>query len=555
MQTGNLREGVPHPSRSLGYQILRWAETYIVQPDGENAGEPWQFTIEQKRFILWLYAIDAKGKWLYSTACLRRSKGWGKPVLAALAIIEFIGPCRFSHFDENGFPVGKRVRLPLVQIAATSIDQTANTRDMIRQMLASSPAEFEYDLEIGKERIQFRSGRPGRIEPVTSSSRTLEGARPTFVVGDETHHWVPSNGGTTVFETLDRNIRKTAGSGSRMVESTNAFNPNEDSVAQRTYEAFQKKPNGKLLYDCVEAESDEIDLNDIEAVELGLRQAYGDSHWVDIQGLIDAIQDPRTSQAQAYRFYLNKIQESADAWMAKPIWDGLADDTDPIKAGDQISIGFDGSLYSDSTAIVGCRLRDGKLFMIHLDEQPDPKFSKNAADWQVDTLLVDKRMREAFATHRVEWVYADPSYWQNVVGTWALDFTEADRDNRDIVFEFSPARARQMCEAIERFHTAAHLAEGIRHDGNPDLARHVANAVTYEVPQGHLIRKESKKSRKKIDAAIAAVLAYEARAEAIADGRMRVRRRARLRTGWSLNRPETVGSENPCSVRRPASIR
>ncbi|WP_248964358.1 terminase TerL endonuclease subunit [Sphaerisporangium perillae] len=456
---------------------------------------------------------------------------WGKtPVLAALAIVEFIGPCRFSYFDEAGFPVAKPVGLPLIQIAATSIDQTANTRDMIRGMLANSPAEVEYDLEIGKERIQFRSGRPGRIEPVTSSSRGLEGARPTFVVGDETHHWVPNNGGTAVFEVLDRNVRKTAGAGSRIVESTNAFNPNEDSVAQRTYDAYLKKPNGKLLYDCVEADSDEIDLKDEDAVRLGLRQAYGDSKWVDLDGLVAAIQDPRTSQAQAYRFYLNKIQESADAWMAKPVWDGLRKDDDPIKAGDQIAIGFDGSLYSDSTAIVGCRLRDGKLFMIHLDEQPDPQFSKLAADWQVDTLLVDKRMREAFSTYRVEWLYADPSYWQNVVGTWALDFKEKDKDGREIVFEFSPQRALQMTKAVERMHTAAHLAEDICHDGNPDLGRHVANAVVYEVPQGVLIRKESKRSKKKIDAAIAAILAYEARAEAIADGRMKVRRKARLRS-------------------------
>ncbi|GAA4210571.1 hypothetical protein GCM10022252_78570 [Streptosporangium oxazolinicum] len=435
MQSGNLPEGVPHPTRSLGYQILRWGERYLVQPDGENAGDPWVFTTEQKRFILWLYAIDPKGRWLYDTACLRRSKGWGKtPVLAALAIVEFIGPCRFSHFDENGYPVGKAVRLPLVQIAATSIDQTANTRDMVRGMLANSPAEIEYVIEIGKERIQFRNGRPGRIEPVTSSSRGLEGARPTFCLGDETHHWVPSNGGVAVFEVLDRNVRKTAGAGSRFVESTNAHNPNEDSVAQRTYEAYLKRPNGRLLYDCVEADSDEIDLRDLGAVELGLRQAYGDSHWVDIAGLLEAIQDPRTTVSQAYRFYLNKIQESSDAWMAKPVYDGLLSNVDPIMPGDQISIGFDGSLYSDSTAIVGCRLRDGKLFLIHLDEQPDPKFSKNAADWQVDTLLVDRKMREAFATYRVMWIFADPSYWQNVVGTWALDFKEKDPEGRDIVW-------------------------------------------------------------------------------------------------------------------------
>ncbi|MEU2513769.1 hypothetical protein [Streptomyces syringium] len=114
-------------------------------------------------------------------ASSREGLGFSKtPLLAALAIVEFIGPCRFSHFDEDGLPVGKRVPLPLVQIAATSLDQTANTRDMIRGMLAESPAEREFNLDIGKGLIQFKDGRPGRIEPVTSSSRGLEGARPTF---------------------------------------------------------------------------------------------------------------------------------------------------------------------------------------------------------------------------------------------------------------------------------------------------------------------------------------------------------------------------------------
>jgi len=46
-----------------------------------------------------------------------------------------------------------------------------------------------------------------------------------------------------------------------------------------------------------------------------------------------------------------------------------------------------------------------------------------------------------------------------------------------------------------------------------------------ETPQGTILRKDRPKSRKKIDAAVAAVLAYEARGDAIADGRMK--RRAR----------------------------
>lgn len=523
-QTGNLPKGVPTPYETLGYQILRWCESYIVQPDGETAGEPWRFTPEQKRFLLWAYSIDENGQWRYQRVSLRRSKGWGKtPLLAAIAIIEFIGPCRFGGWNEDGTPKAVPVQLPLIQIAAVSLEQTANTRDMIRGMLAESPAEDAYGLEIGKERIQFRDGRPGRIEPVASSSRGLEGARPTFVICDETHHWIENNSGVYVYETLQRNVDKTMRQGSRLMQTTNAFNPNENSVAQRTYDSF-RDGTPRLLYDCREGQPVE-DLTDREAVMAALKDAYGDSHWAPIEGLVDLATDPQTPNAVFWRFYLNQIAESADHWIDKYTWDGLEDSSDPIKAGDQIAIGFDGSLRSDSTAIVGCRLRDGKLFLIHLQEKPE-----HEEDWQVNTFAVDRAMRQAVETYRVEWVCADPSYWQNLVGVWALDFKERDRNGRDIVFEFPPQQRKKMAAAIERFHTAVVLAQEICHDGNEDLARHITNAVTYEVPQGILITKENRNSKKKIDAAMAAVLAYEARGLAIEDGRMRLKRRARMRT-------------------------
>ncbi|MDX3206057.1 terminase [Streptomyces scabiei] len=512
-QTGNIPKGVPHPTRSLGYQIIRWAQKYIVQPDGEDAGQPWKFTPEQLRFVLWMYAIDENGRWLYRTAALRRAKGWGKtPLLAALCIVEFVGPARFSHFDENGMPVGKRVPLPLVQIAATSLDQTANTRDMIRGMLAESPAEAEYNIEIGKGLIQFKDGRPGRIEPVTSSSRGLEGARPSFVVCDEVHHWIESNQGVYVWETLDRNVQKTAGAGSRLIETTNAYNPNENSIAQRTHEAVVGGA-GRLLYDCVEAEKD-VDLKDREAVIAAIIDAYGDSHWVDVEGIADAIQDPRTPAAVAYRFYLNNIQENADGWMSKDEWELCFQDDDPIRPGDQVAIGFDGSIRGDATGLVGCRLRDGKLFLLHLQENPR---NPNQPDWEVDVLAVEAAVANAFRMYQVEWFYGDPPYWQEAIGRWSIEHGD------DYVFEYWTNKPTRMAQATERFRTAA-MVQDLKHDGNEDISRHVLNAVTREVPQGTLIIKDSPRSKKKIDLAVCSILAFEARADAIADGRLKKRR-------------------------------
>lgn len=532
MQTGNIP--AYEPELTIGHHVLWWAEKNIRQPDGENAGEPFKFTPEQRHFILWFYAVDRRGKWVYRTAALRRAKGWGKsPLLAALCIIEFLGPARFWKFVD-GEAIGRSVAAPWVQLAATAIHQTVNTMDSIRGMLVESPLAAE--LDIGKTIVQFKDGRPGKIEPVTSNSATLEGGRPTFAVLDETHHWTESNGGWKVQEVIDRNIRKNPGGLARYIETTNAYNPAQNSTAQKTHEAVLAGAK-TILYDCVEAPEvdNEWDIKD-RANEAELRSmvkvAYGDSHWIDIDSILEAIYDPRTSVATAFRFYLNAIKESADNWIPKATIEALTDLSEVKPSADrrnktQIAVGFDGSLYHDSTAIVGCELATGKLFLIGLWECPtDPK---DAEDWSVPVFEVDARMRWANETYEIVWGYADESYWQNIVGGWSLDF-KWGKNEKDVMFAFSPQRPRQMAAAIERFETACKVRQGICFDGNEDLKRHILNAARFETPHGDLIRKESKNSRKRIDAAIAAVLAYEARADALADGRGRKKRKGQLRS-------------------------
>ncbi|GHF38571.1 hypothetical protein GCM10010218_19660 [Streptomyces mashuensis] len=73
-QTGNIPQRMPE--RTLAWEILGWAERYIVQPDGERAGSPWRFSDEQIRFLAHWFAVDENGRWVYSSGCLRRSKGW-----------------------------------------------------------------------------------------------------------------------------------------------------------------------------------------------------------------------------------------------------------------------------------------------------------------------------------------------------------------------------------------------------------------------------------------------------------------------------------------------
>ena len=41
------------PDLTLGWFILAWAFKFLRQPDGPDAGEPFLFTDEQMRLILW----------------------------------------------------------------------------------------------------------------------------------------------------------------------------------------------------------------------------------------------------------------------------------------------------------------------------------------------------------------------------------------------------------------------------------------------------------------------------------------------------------------------
>lgn len=66
------------PEYTLGWQVATWAAKYLKIPNGPDAGKPWQFTGSQLDFVLWWYAVDENGRWLYSHGVRRHSKGTGK---------------------------------------------------------------------------------------------------------------------------------------------------------------------------------------------------------------------------------------------------------------------------------------------------------------------------------------------------------------------------------------------------------------------------------------------------------------------------------------------
>lgn len=527
---------------TLGFIVIDWITANLAAPDRADY-EPFILYPEQEDFLLRFYELHPKtGRRRRRRGVISRPRGWGKsPFLAALACAEALGPVVPNGWDAAGQPVGmpwNRVRTPLVQILAVSEKQTANTWSPLLEML-QGPVVDNYP---GLEPLDTFVNLPrGKIEPITSSARTTKGNRPVFAVLDQTEEWVASNGGLNLFQKVKNNTAKVGGS---FVESPNAFIPGEGSVAENSaayWAAIQEgraKDDG-LYYDHREAPPD-TDMFDRESLTLGLRVAYGDSSGhpggcllhqppcspghVDIDHLVATIWDPTSEVQESRSDFLNQITHAGNSWLSQPEWAacGPLRDTAPrvISKTEPITLGFDGSRSrtrgkTDATVLVGCTVRDGHIFLIAAWEHPD-----HVKDWQVPTIEVEAKIRETFASHNVVGFYADPAKWESYVADWEARYgkkLKVGRKEHPIEWWMTGGRSGIVAKALDQFHTAV-VENEMTHDGSSVLTRHILNARR-KIRNGTLqIGKKHPDSEDKIDGAIAAVLAWRARLDAVAKG-------------------------------------
>src|SRR5205814_5468396 len=135
--------------------------------------------------------------------------------------------------------------------------------------------------------------------------------------------------------------------------------------------------------------------------------------------LIEEIYDPSTPASMSRRYYLNQLTASEDAWLAPHEWNACTTD-EPPDFDAPITLGFDGSVRDDSTALVACGL-DGRLELLGCWEKPDGPAGEG---WQVDRNAVDAAVARAFDQRRVVAFYADPAFWQDYLDRWTREHGE-----------------------------------------------------------------------------------------------------------------------------------
>lgn len=299
-------------------------------------------------------------------------------------------------------------------------------------------------------------------------------------------------------------------------------------------------PDGRMVPVGVDGRSQEgWSLRD-EGVEPGPSK-YG---WCDLRRTVKKILDPAYDPDNATRFYFNNLASASDAWLTEDMIQNhvayrhvvepalktrdlnMLNDAwrNVVGEDEEITLGFDGSTSDDSTALVGCRVRDGLLFLIKIEQKPE---GPNAAGWRVDRDSFDGKVRWMFDNYNVIGMFADTDEWEPYIAQWELEYGSrllvSPRSNgsrirfpmngykRDVGAEEQTMRAAFAEPMREVPDSSPPDVTNIMLFADPRLIDHFRNGRRRDKDFGYLVFKETPNSPHKIDAAMASVLAYRAR--------------------------------------------
>ena len=508
---------------TLGDQVADWIEENLVFGPGDLRGQRVVLDEEKRGLIYRIYEVYPKkhtlaGRRRFKRAAISLPKGVGKTEFAAwLAAAELHpdAPVRCTGFDRWGRPRhGTGVTDPYIPLVAYTEEQSDELAyGALRVILEESAVAGDFD--IGLDRIaRIRGG--GKAVSLSSSPSARDGARTTFSVMDETHWWTLPRL-KQAQQTMMQNLAKRKLADPWMLEITTAPEPGAGSVAEDTMEYGRAVEDGTIkdahLFFFHRQASDDHDLETAEGARAAVIEASGEAAaWRDIDAIVELWRDPTTDRQFWERVWCNRLVKSTDAAFDLDRWKARAGEN-PVQDGDEIVLGFDGSMFHDATGLVATHVRTGFQWTVGAWECP---FGRD--DWQVPADEVDEVLRETFRKYSVLRMYADPPYWQSWVSKWAGEYGET------VVVEWWTNRRKSMSYALEAFNTAV-LEDSLSHSGDEVLARHVGNAQKRELgerdEQGRrlwLIQKERFDSHRKIDLVMAAVLSWEARNDAIAAG-------------------------------------
>ena len=457
-----------------GHNVIRFLEEFLTL-GGSYYGQPFKVLDFQREVINDIYRLDDEGKRKHRTYLLGLPRKNAKTTLAAA-----LGVYHLIADDADAAPVA---------IAAAGDRQQARlVFDEVRRMIQANEDLASVCTVYRNEVKCHRNG--GTFRVVSADAGLQQGLNPSFVVIDEYH----------VHKTAELFDALTLGSATRsqpltLVISTAGFDL--ESPLGRLYRYGSKVTSGEVVDPSFgmtwwgPAENEEYDLHDPE-VWARFNPAW--DHFMN-QGEFESAHR-RTAQAPFIRYRLNGWTKAENSWLPAGVFEGLASER-RLEPGEPVVLGFDGAWQSDSTALVACSLEEPRhIEIIGLWEKPD---DQSAMGWRTPIHEVYSTITDAFERFTVVELAADP---------WRFEQSLANLAEEGYpVVEFPTGSVQRMTQATQAMFDAV-IDGRLSHNGDPALTRHFSNAVLREDARGARVTKDRRGSTRKIDAAVAAIIAH-----------------------------------------------
>lgn len=464
--------------RSRGDQVIDFVEALCsITKDSVagRAGEPLIFRPWQRELTRRLFAEKSDGRLRHKVALIGLPRKNGKSAwLSAIALEHLVlGPTGGETYS-----------------CAADRDQAKIVFGTAKRMVEMQPELAEL-LDVYRDAIY--NPKTGSVyRALSAEAFTKEGLSPTFVAFDELH----AQPNRELFDVMS--LAMGARQEPMLVAITTAGVKTDisgkDSLCFQLYEYGKRVASGEVddptfFFAWWEAHP-EMDYRDPKAWN---EANPGFDDIVAADDFASAIL--RTPEAEFKTKRLNIWTSTSDIWLPHGSWDAVADSR-PINDEAQVVLGFDGSFNGDCTAIVAVEVGDNPhIAPVAVWEKPEDA----GADWQVPVLEVEDAIRDACKRWNVLEIACDPY-------RWARTFQVLEDEGLPVVT--FPQTASRMTPATTRFYEAV-VNKTLTHDGDPRLARHVANATLRIDQRGSRLAKEKRGSTRRIDLAVASVMALE----------------------------------------------
>jgi phage terminase large subunit-like protein len=446
-----------------------------------RAGDPLRLRDWQKDLLRHLYARDEDGGLVHQTALIGMPRKNGKSALSSAAI----GLYSLLGEGINGGEV--------IAVAATR-EQARIVFSEAKRMVERS--ELKDLVQVFRDSI-FVPETNSVFKVMSAESWAAEGLNPSRVILDELH----AQPNRELFDVMSLAMGNRGKIGQVVAITTAGVKSDasgQDSIAYSLYNYGKRVATGEIddpaffmAWWEAAPEADHREPTTWQAANPGFDDIVSAA---DFESAVR-----RTPEAEFRTKRLNQWVSSQMSWLPSGVWESLAE-PQPLDVDAEYILGFDGSFSGDTTVIVGCTIptedKPAHIFLVKAWEKP-----VEADDsWRVDIQDAEFEIAKFCAAYKVREVACDPFRWQRSM--------EVLQDQGIPIVEYPSTSARRMVASCARFYDA--VTEGrLSHDGDPLVARHFTNAVIKIDNLGPRIVKENRNSNRRIDAAVAAVIAYD----------------------------------------------